>query len=162
MSLYLEDYTPGLSVDLGAHTFSAEAIKAFAALHDPQPFHLDEAAAEKSVFGGLCASGWHTAAIWMKLMVAHESRLTREIMARGDRPGKLGPSPGFRDMRFILPVRPGDTIAYSSRVLRTEDWPGRPNWGLMVMMNEGRNQHGTVVFSFEGRVLVERRTPLAV
>ena len=148
-------------IDLGAHTFSAETIKAFARLYDPQTFHLDEVAAEKSVFGGLCASGWHTAAIWMKLMVAHEARLAAEITARGERPGRLGPSPGFRDMRFLEPVRPGDTIAYSSRALRTEDWPGRPNWGLLVMSNDGCNQHGRVVFSFEGRVLVERRGPAA-
>ena len=160
MSLYLEDYTPGLTVALGSHTFTADAIKAFARLYDPQPFHLDEAAAEKSVFGGLCASGWHTAAVWMKLMVARELKLTQEIAARGERPGRLGPSPGFRDMRFVLPVRAGDTIAYSSQVLRTEDWPGRPKWGLMVMHNEGCNQQGEVVFSFEGRVLVERRIPL--
>ena len=159
MSLFLEDYAPGLTVALGSHMFTAEAIKAFASLYDPQPFHLDEAAAERGIFGGLCASGWHTAAVWMKLMVANETRATREMIARGERPGRLGPSPGFRDMRFVLPVRPGDSIAYSSRVLRSEDWPGRPAWGLMVMMNEGRNQSGALVFSFEGRVLVERRTP---
>jgi len=161
MSLYLEDYTPGLTVQLGAHTFTAEAIKDFAGKFDPQPFHLDEAAAEKSVFGGLCASGWHTAAVWMKLMVAHELKTTQEIMARGERPGRLGPSPGFRDMRFVKPVRVGDAIAYSSRVLRTEAWPGRPAWGLLVMHNEGRSQKAEVVFSFEGRALVERRVPLS-
>jgi len=161
MSLFLEDYTPGFRFDLGAHTFTADAIKAFARAYDPQPFHLDEVAAEKSAFEGLCASGWHTAAVWMKLMVANELRLTQEITARGERPGRLGPSPGFRDMRFLEPVRPGDIIAYSACVLRTEDWPGRPEWGLLVMLNEGCNQHGKVVFSFEGRALVERRTSAA-
>ena len=155
--LFLEDYEPGLAISLGAHTFTAGEITGFAAAYDPQPFHLDEAAAARTHFGGLCASGWHTAAIWMKLMVAHETRTVRESLARGERPAKLGPSPGFRDMRWIEPVRPGDTIAFRSEILRTEDWKGRADWGLMVMLNEGRNQHSRLVFSFEGRVLVERR-----
>ena len=157
MSLYFEECRPGIAIDLGSHAFTAGEIKAFARLYDPQPFHIDETAAEASLFGGLIASGWHTAAIWMKLMVAHETRTVRESLARGERPAKLGPSPGFRDMRWIEPVRPGDTIAFRSEILRTEDWKGRADWGLMVMLNEGRNQHSRLVFSFEGRVLVERR-----
>ena len=159
-NLFLEDYTPGLGIELGSHTFTAEAITAFARLYDPQPFHLDEAAAARTYFGGLSASGWHTAAVWMQLMVAWQFRAVRAVLARGDKPGKLGPSPGFRDMRWREPVRPGDTLTYSTRVTGAEDWPGRPAWGLMTMHNEGRNQHGRAVFSFEGRVLIERRTPL--
>ena len=159
--LYLEDYAPGLTVALGSHTFAADAIIAFAGTYDPQPFHLDDAAAAKTIFGGLSASGWHTAAIWMKLMVAWQGRAIAAVLARGAKPGRLGPSPGFKTMRWLEPVRPGDTLAYSARVTGSEDWPGRPAWGLMTMANEARNQHGRVVFSFEGRVLVERRTPLA-
>ena len=159
-NLYLEDYQPGDITALGTHTFTTDAIKDFARRYDPQPFHLDEAAAERSSFGGLSASGWHTAALWMKLMVAHQTAAIAAVMARGQKPGRLGPSPGFRDMRWREPVRPGDTITYSSRVTGAEDWPGRPAWGLLRMTNEGRNQHGRVVFSFDGRVLVERRTAL--
>ena len=161
MSLFLEDYHPGDAYALGTHLFTAEAIKAFATLYDPQPFHLDEAAAKSSVFGALSASGWHTAAAWMKLMVAHELKLTTEILVRGETPGRLGPSPGFREMRFLKPVHAGDTIAYTTSVRATEPWPGRPKWGLLVSDNAGVNQRGETVFTFIGRVLVERRTPLA-
>lgn len=161
MSLFLEDYHPGDVIDLGTHHFTADAIKAFAALYDPQTFHLDEAAARSSVFGALSASGWHTAAVWMKLMVANELKLTQAIVARGDTPGRLGPSPGFSEMRFLKPVHAGDTIAYTTSVRTTEPWPGRPKWGLLVSDNAGVNQRGEAVFTFIGRVLVERRTPLA-
>ena len=159
MSQFLEDYRPGDEVALGQHTFTAEAIKAFARSYDPQPFHLDEAAAERSVYGRLCASGWHTAALWMKLMVAHELAVAKAMMERGEPVAKLGPSPGFRDMRFFKPVRPDDTLTYCYRVAGIEDWPSRPKWGLLVSHNEARNQHGELVFAFLGRVLVERRLP---
>jgi acyl dehydratase len=160
MSRFLEDYIPGDVHKFGAYTFTAEAIKAFARAYDPQPFHLDEAAAARSMYGALSASGWHTAAVWMKLFVAHELAEVDAIRARGEVPGKLGPSPGFRDLRWPKPVLAGDTIRFSWRVLRTEDWPGKPKWGLMVAANEGRNQSDELVFAFESRVLVERRTPL--
>ena len=158
--LFLEDYQPGDVAMLGSHTFTADAITAFARAYDPQAFHLDGAAAAASPFRGLCASGWHTAAQWMRLMVRHQASLIKAVQARGETPGRLGPSPGFRDMRFIQPVRSGDCIAYTTRVLATEPWPGRPKWGLLLMHNEGINQHGETVFAFQGRVLVERRTPL--
>ena len=160
MSLFLEDYHPGDAIALGSHHFTADAIKAFARLYDPQAFHMDSVAAEHSVLGALSASGWHTAAVWMKLMVVHELKLTNEILARGGTPGRLGPSPGFREMRFLKPVHAGDSIAYTTQVRGTEPWPGRPKWGLLTMDNAGVNQRGETVLTFAGRVLVERRTPL--
>ena len=160
MSLFLKDYLPGDAVAYGSHTFTAEAIVAFARAYDPQPFHIDAGAAEKSVFGGLCASGWHTASVWMRLMVQRELRLQKEMAAAGEPIGRLGPSPGFCDMRFLRPVRPGDTLVYSGTVTGIEAWRGRPKWGLMVSENEAHNQRGERVFSFTGRVLVERRTPV--
>jgi acyl dehydratase len=160
MSLFLEDYTPGDTVAYGTHTFTAEAIKAFALTYDPQAFHIDEAAAERSVFGGLCASGWHTASVWMRLMVDRENRALAELLADGVPAGRMGPSPGFADMRFLKPVRPGDTLTYSGTVTGIEDWRGRPKWGLMLSSNQAHNQHGEKVFSFTGRVLVERRVPV--
>ncbi len=160
MSLFLEDYRLGDQVAYGSHTFTAEAIKAFAAKYDPQPFHLDEAAAERSVFGGLCASGWHTASVWMRLMVDRELRLLANKRAAGQPIGRMGPSPGFSDMRFLKPVRPDDTLTYSGTVTGIEAWRGRPAWGLMVSDNQAHNQHGEKVFSFTVRVLVERKTPV--
>ena len=160
MSLFLEDYRIGDTVHYGSHTFTAEAIIDFASKYDPQPFHVDAAAAETSVFGGLCASGWHTAAIWMRLMVDAENRALAEFLAAGKPIGCMGPSPGFTDMRFLKPVRPGDTLTYSGVVTGVEDWRGRPKWGLMASHNEAHNQDGQKVFEFNGKVLVERRVPL--
>src|SRR5262249_56471374 len=78
----------------GRHPFTAEDIKAFAARFDPQPFHLDEAAAARSHFGRLCASGWHTACVWMRLMIAYRRREDEGLRARGEAVAQLGPSPG--------------------------------------------------------------------
>ena len=157
MSLYLQDYPIGDTVTLGTHTFTAEAITAFARLYDPQPFHLDAAAAKRSHFGGLCASGWHTGAVWMRLNVQHELIELAAMTARGEAVGRVGPSPGFSDMRFLKPVRPGDRVTFTSQFTGIEDWPGKPAWGLLLSLNEGRDQHGELVFSFAGKVLIERR-----
>lgn len=157
MSLFFEDVPLGEWVPLGSWTFTAEAIKDFARKYDPQPFHLDEEAARRSHFGALCASGWHTASVWMRLYVQHELALTQEIAARGERPGRMGPSPGFRNLRWLKPVYAGDTVTYAMQATGREDWPKRPKWGLLLSENEGRNQKGELVFSFDGRVLIERR-----
>ena len=159
MSDFFEDVRPGVEVALGSHTFTAEAIKAFAQAYDPQPFHLDERKAARSIFKGLCASGWHTAAVWMRLMVEHELASVRRTLAAGGRPARLGPSPGFTDLRWLKPVRPGDTITYAMRIREKRDWPSKPRWGLVVMDCEGRDAAGELVFAFVGEVLIERRTP---
>ncbi|PLX35683.1 MAG: dehydratase, partial [Hyphomicrobiales bacterium] len=127
MSKYFEDIHLGEQADLGSYQFTAEEIIRFAAAYDPQPFHVDEARAADSHFGGLIASGWHTAAIWMKLMVAYQTRLarTRGLPEHGERP-KMGPSPGFREMKWMAPVRAGDTIRYTSRVTEKIDLSSKP------------------------------------
>jgi len=160
MSLFLEDYHPGDTAHYGSHTFTAAAITEFARVYDPQPFHVDAVAAQRSVFAGLCASGWHTAAIWMRLMVQRELAALAAMTAAGQPVARMGPSPGFTDMRFLRPVRPGDTLTYSGTVTGIEPWRGRPTWGLMASHNEAHNQHGQKVFEFNVKVLVERRVPL--
>jgi len=92
---FFEDLAVGARDEIGAHTFTAEEIKRFAGSFDPQPFHLDEAAAAKSHFGRLLASGWHTQAVWMKLNVRHWQRRRSERDAAGAPNAKIGPSPGF-------------------------------------------------------------------
>src|SRR5262249_56995449 len=92
------------------HTFTAEDIKAFAARFDPQPFHLDEAAAARSHFGRLCASGWHTACVWMRLMIAYRRREDEELRARGEAVGRLGPSPRVRDLPWLKPAHFGAPV----------------------------------------------------
>ena len=154
---YFEDIAIGEREALGSHTFGADDIRRFASAFDPQPFHLDEAAAARSHFGGLVASGWHTAAIFMRLMIRHRETLAREA-ADGRRPARLGPSPGFDAMKWLKPVRAGETITFTSQVIAKKELSRHREWGLVTSLNEGRNAGGEVVFSFTGHVLVERRT----
>ncbi len=115
---------------------------------------MDEAAARASLFGRLAASGWHTAAVWMAAMVAHRKR---QIAATNGRPARLGPSPGFRNLRWSKPVLAGDRITYVSEIADKRPSASRPDWGLFFHRNTGVNQHGEEVFSFDGCVFVERR-----
>lgn len=152
MSFYFEDLEIGDRQVLGSHTFTAEEIKTFAAAYDPQDFHLDEEAGKRSHFGGLCASGWHTGAMWMAQMIEYRKRVAAQAQAAGVPVPQLGPSPGFRDLRWLKPVYAGDTITYSSALTAKRPTASRPGWGLVMHHNEGVNQHGDVVFSFEGSV----------
>ena len=156
-SPFFNDLIVGTTRDLGACTFTPDAIVGFASQFDPQPFHTDPEAARRSHFGGLCASGWHTAAVWMKLMIAHRRAADEQARAAGLRPAALGPSPGFRDLRWLKPVYAGDTIRYCSTLVRKRPSASRPGWGLAFLHNTGENQHGERVFAFEGVVLWERR-----
>ena len=154
---YLEDIAVGERFEIGRHIFTAADIKAFAQRFDPQLFHLDEAEATRSHFGGLCASGWHTAVMWMRLMVDYRRRDDEARRQRGEAGGKLGPSPGFRQLKWLKPVYAGDTITYSTEVIETRPSASRPGWGLMTNRNEGVNQNGETVISFVSTVFVEQR-----
>jgi acyl dehydratase len=154
---FLEDIAVGEVEELGRHTFTAEEIKRFASAFDPQPFHVDEDAAAMSHFGRLSASGWHTAAIFMQLWTAHFSRLAEAMAARGERVAKLGPSPGFRDMKWLKPVRAGDELAYRVAWTGARPSSSKPGWGIATMLVTADNQHGEPVFSFGGAVFVECR-----
>lgn len=154
---FFEDLEVGQRRDIGAYTFTAEAIKKFAAKYDPQRFHLDEEEGRNSLFGGLAASGWHVAAVCMKLIVADGKRLTAEAAARGETVAIWGPSPGFRELRWIKPVLAGDTISYSNRVETKRTSEKRPQWGILQARNTGTNQRGEVVFSFLATAFVPRR-----
>lgn len=154
---FFEDINLGERFELGHHRFTAEGIKAFAARFDPQPFHLDEAAAARSSFGALCASGWHTVAIWMRLLVDHWQRTDEALRARGQPVAELGPSPGFRELKWLKPVYVGDVITYASEVIETRASGSRPGWGLMSLRNTAINQNGDPVMSFTSVTFVERR-----
>jgi acyl dehydratase len=156
---FFEDIAAGDRIELGRHTFTAEGIKSFAQRYDPQPFHLDEAAAARSHFGALVASGWQTAAIWMRLMVEHERREADVMRARGEPVAELGPSPGFRELKWLKPVYVGDAVNYSTEVLETRASMSRPAWGLMTIRNIGVNQNGEPVISFISTAFVQRRKP---
>jgi acyl dehydratase len=154
---FFEDVRIGDREEFGRHTFSAEEIKAFAARFDPQPFHLDEAAAASTPFGRLCASGWHTAAMCMRRLVEYRREDDDARRARGEPVARTGPSPGFRNLKWLKPVFPGDTISYASEVISLRPLNSRPQWGLMTARNTGTNQNGELVLSFESAAFIERR-----
>jgi acyl dehydratase len=154
---FFEDMEIGQRREVGSFTFTAEGIKKFAAEYDPQRFHLDEEEGRKSLFGGLAASGWHVAAVCMKLMVADGQREAKEAAARGEQIAVWGPSPGFRELRWLRPVLAGDTVTYATEVesLRTSE--KRPEWGILQARNTGTNQRGELVYSFLATAFVPRR-----
>jgi acyl dehydratase len=154
---YLEDIEIGHRRELGSFTFTAESIKAFAAQFDPQPFHLDEEAGRQSLFGGLAASGWHVAAVCMKMLVEDGQRARAAAETRGEVPAIGGPSPGFSDLRWIRPVLAGDTLTYSSEVVSARATATRPEWGILQSKNLAVNQRGEEVYSFLGSAFVPRR-----
>ena len=152
-----EFFRVGETVTLGSHTFGAEEIKAFARKFDPQRFHVDEKEAEGSLFGRLCASGWHTASTWMKYNLRHAGAAGEEPWdGPGPRP-MFGPSPGFENLKWMKPVYAGDTIRYASEVTGKIETTGRPDWGVILGVNEGINQHGAVVFRFDSKVYIPKR-----
>ena len=124
---------------------------AFARSYDPQAFHLDPEAARHTHFGALCASGWHTAAAWMKRLHITRARDIAYTERSGPVP-QLGPSPGFRNLRWLLPVYAGDTIRYACTLTDKRTTASRPGWGLATHRNTGVNQRGETVFAFTGTV----------
>ena len=154
---FFEDIEIGQRRELGSFTFTAELIKKFARQFDPQRFHLDEEEGRKSLFGGLAASGWHVGSVCMKLLVTDGQRLAKEAAARGEKIAVWGPSPGFRELRWIRPVLAGDTISFASEIetLRTSE--KRPEWGIAQARNTGANQRGEPVFSLLATAFVPRR-----
>src|ERR1700738_806131 len=155
---FFEDIAIGQWRELGSFTFTADAIKKFAAQFDPQRFHLDEEEGRKSLFGGLAASGWHGGAVWMKVLVADGQRQPKEAAARGEQVAIWGPSPGFRELRWIRPVLAGDTIGFASEVesLRTSE--KRPEWGILQARNTGTTPRGEMVYSLLATAFVPRRS----
>lgn len=154
---YFEDVKIGERVSLGSFSFTAETIIAFARQFDPQPFHLSEEGGRSSLFGGLAASGWQTASVWMKMWVEH----TRAQIAAGKTPADaMGPSPGFHDLKWLKPVLAGDTISYTALTGKKRPLASKPEWGLVSGIGEGFNQRDETVFSFTYHAFVRRRPPV--
>jgi acyl dehydratase len=154
---FFEDMAIGQRRELGSFTFTAEAIKKFAAQFDPQRFHLDEEEGRKSLFGGLAASGWHVGSVCMKLLVADGQRQAQEAAARGEKVAIWGPSPGFRDLKWTRPVLAGDTISFASEIMSMRTSEKRPQWGILEARNSGINQRGEPVFSILATAFVPRK-----
>jgi acyl dehydratase len=143
--LYLEDLKVGQRFTSGSHRVTPEAIKEFARQFDPQPFHLDEAAAAQSFFGGLAASGWHTAAITMKLLVESGMRLSGGLIGAGG------------ELTWPRATRPGDVLTVTSEVMAVTPSRSRPERGFVTVKCETRNQHGEPVQVMTSRMLVWRK-----
>ena len=150
--MFFEDVVVGTKREIGSYTFKEDEIIAFAKKYDPQPFHIDPEAAAKSVYGGIIASGWHTTAIWMKLMIASRQNLTNNASE-----GSV--SPGFENLRWVKPVRPGDTLFFSNEVMEKVNLKSRPALGLVKTLNEGRDAQGNLYMTLVGKGFVPKRNP---
>ncbi|MBI2217808.1 MAG: MaoC family dehydratase [Candidatus Rokubacteria bacterium] len=143
---YFEDFTPGQAIELGRRTVTKESIIAFAKEFDPQVFHTDEEAAKRTVYGGLLASGWHTGSIMMRLLY---EGLLKDTASMG--------SPGVDELRWLRPVRPGDTLSARTTVLESLPSRSKPDRGMIRHLIEVTNQDGQVVMSLKGVNILARR-----
>jgi acyl dehydratase len=143
--IYLEDLIPGRRFTAGPVTVSAEEIIDFARQYDPQPFHLDDAAAKRHIFGGLAASGWHTAALTMRMVVQALAGLPWGIVGGGG------------DLQWTKPVRPGDTLRLEIEVLEVTPSRSKPDRGTALVRNRTLNAAGEEVQVFTVRLMVPRR-----
>lgn len=154
MSALFDLIEPGQRIELGEHTFTGEAIVAFASRYDPQRFHLDEDAAKASIFGGLCASGWHTVAVWMRLNVLNGRDAMVRATGYDGPPVTFGPSPGVRDLAWLRPVHAGETVRYASIVESKRRSASRPGWGIVTNDARAELPDGTPVMTMRGSVLM--------
>ena len=143
---YLEDFAVGQTYGSGRVQIDEERIKRFASEFDPQPFHLDAAAAQHTIFHGLAASGWHTAAVTMRLLVESDFRPAGGIVGAG-----------FDELHWPRPVRPGDELHIESEVIEVRPSKSRPDLGLIKVRMTTLNQHREVVLVSVGNLLVPHR-----
>ena len=143
--LYLEDLSTGQRFTSGTYLMEESRIKAFAAEFDPQPFHMDEAAAGASIFGGLAASGWHTAAVAMRLLATGGLPLADGIIGVGG------------EIAWLKPTRPGDTLRVESEIVDIRPSRSKPNQGIVTVRSETLNQKGEPVYMFKAKLVVYRR-----
>ncbi len=144
--MFLEDMSVGQSFGSASVTVEPGRIKSFAAEFDPQPFHLDEASAAGSLFGGLVASGWHTAALSMRLMVESEFRIAGGLIGAG-----------VEEIRWPRPVRPGDVLRVESEILDIRPSQSKPDRGIVRVRNTTLNQDGQPVMIQVAHLIVPRR-----
>lgn len=143
---YFEDFEVGRTIQVGSCTVSEDEIVDFATRFDPQPFHVDRDAAAKSIYGGIIASGWHTCGMMMRLMV---DGFLRNSSSMG--------SPGVDEIRWIKPVRPGDTLSVTNTALEVRPSSSKPDRGVVMTLWQATNQHGEVVATIKGMGMFGRR-----
>ena len=143
---YFEDFYPGQEIDLGQRTVSEEEIVAFATAFDPQPFHVDRDAAAASIYGGVIASGWHTCSMMMRMVV---DGLMNASASMG--------SPGLENVRWLLPVRAGDTLSVRYLTQQVKASHSKPDRGVVWSKWIATNQRGEQVCTIEGMGMFARR-----
>src|SRR6202161_2295701 len=143
--LYLEDLRVGQRFSSGTYVMEAARIKEFAAEFDPQPFHLDESAAETSVFKGLAASGWHTAAVAMRLLVTGGLPFANGLVGMGG------------EVTWPRPTRPGDILHVESEIVEIPPSRSKPHQGIVTVRSTMFNQHGKAVYVLTAKLLVMNR-----
>ena len=143
---YFEDMEIGRPIEVGSRTVTAAEILAFATAFDPQPFHIDPGAAAKSIYGGIIASGWHTCSMMMRLMV---DNFLKDAASMG--------SPGVDEIRWIKPLRAGDTISVSTTALEARASASKPDRGVVITEWRAVNQHGELVATVKGMGMFMRR-----
>ncbi len=144
--IYFEDFAAGQEYDLGSRTLDQSAIVEFASEFDPQPFHIDEAAAAQSIYGGLIASGWHTCGVYMRLLC---DGVLHRVASMG--------SPGVDELRWLGPVRPGDTLSGKLRIEAVRASKSKPDRGIVMTAGEMRNQYGDLVLTLKSAMMIRRR-----
>lgn len=144
-SFHLDDLAVGQTFTSASHTVDADQIKAYARQFDPQPFHLDEAAAEASYFRGLAASGWHTASITMRLLVEGGAPIANGVIGAGG------------EIAWPRPTRPGDVLTVMSEITDIRASRSRPERGIVTIRSETRNQNGEPVQILTAKLVVWRR-----
>lgn len=144
--IYFEDLAAGQEYDLGSRTLDRAAIVDFATEFDPQPFHVDEEAAEQSIYGGLIASGWQTCGVYMRLLC---DSFLLQVHSMG--------SPGVDELRWLGPVRPGDTLSAKLRIDEVRVSKSKPDRGIIMTAGEVRNQDGDLVLTLKSPLMVRRR-----
>jgi acyl dehydratase len=143
--LYLEDLSVGQTFTSGTRVIDADEIKRFAAEYDPQPFHTDEAAAKTSFFGGLAASGWHTAAVTMRLLVDGGAPVAGGVIGAGG------------EIAWPKPTRPGDVLRVESEIVEIKPSQSRPDRGIVTFQSKTRNQDGEILQILTAKLIVFRR-----
>jgi acyl dehydratase len=154
MTTFFDSIEIGMKQELGSYTFQADEIIEFATDFDPQPFHLSQEDAEKSNFGSLCASGWHTLSVWMKLNITNGRSEFSRLVGRDCPETVFGPSPGVRNIKWLWPVYAGETIRYTSEITGKRKNPKRPGWGMVLSHSQGFNEAGKCVMQMDGAVTV--------
>jgi len=144
--IYFEDLVIGAETEFGSYEVTREEVLEFARKYDPQPFHLSDEAAAKTHFGRLAASGWHTAALTMRLLVQGGVPIAGGMVGAGG------------EIRWPKPTRPGDTLRVHSEIVEIAQSRSRPDRGIVTIRIETRNQHGDTVQLFVGKLIVPRRT----